>query len=195
MTYSIIGSGKVGSALARQFSRNGIPVGIANSRDPISLSALVDDLGGTVTALTVEQALEADVVILAIPFSAHRDIGRKLPYWKDKIVIDAMNTYGVPPEELGEHASTDVVARAFIGAKVVKTFNQLPAALLAKDPSQDGGRRVMFVWSRDAEAALTVTTLVGQLGFAPISLAGSAEGGKLLGLGGALILQNIIKHQ
>lgn len=31
MTYSIIGSGKVGTALARQFARNGIPVAIANT--------------------------------------------------------------------------------------------------------------------------------------------------------------------
>ena len=32
MTYSIIGSGNVGTALARQFTRSGIPVSIANSR-------------------------------------------------------------------------------------------------------------------------------------------------------------------
>ncbi len=195
MNYSIIGSGKVGTALARQFARNGIPVGVANTRDPITLSALVSELGDTVIAQTIDQALTADVVILAIPFNAHRDIGRKLAYWNGKIVIDAMNTYGVPPEELGDQLSSDIVARSFVGANVVKTFNQLPAALLAKDPAQDAGRRVMFVWSRGSEAASTITELVGQLGFAPISLGGTAETGKLLGLGGPLILQNIIKHQ
>lgn len=195
MTYSIIGSGKVGSALAHQFAKNSIPVGIANTREPITLSALVKELGDNVVAQTLDEALAADVVILAIPFSAHRDVGLKLPHWEGKIVIDAMNTYGVQPEELGDLASTDVVARSFYGAKVVKTFNQLPAALLAKDPSQDGGRRVMFVWSRDVGAASHVSNLVHQLGFAPISLAGISEGGEMLGLGGPLILQNIIKHQ
>lgn len=106
-----------------------------------------------------------------------------------------MNTYGVSPQELGDHASTDVVATAFAGAKVVKTFNQLPAALLAKDPAQDGGRRVMFVWGRYQEANTSVTDRVEQLGFAPISLGTITDGGKLLGLGGPLILQNIIKYQ
>ncbi|WP_337153681.1 hypothetical protein [Pseudomonas protegens] len=43
-----------------------------------------------------------------------------------------MNTYGVQPQELGDIASTDVVATAFVGARVVKTFNQLPATMLAK---------------------------------------------------------------
>jgi len=42
-----------------------------------------------------------------------------------------MNTYGVSPEELGNRESTDIVASAFVGARVVKTFNQLPAALPA----------------------------------------------------------------
>ena len=96
---------------------------------------------------------------------------------------------------MGDRASTDVVASAFLGAKVVKTFNQLPAALLAKDPAQEGGKRVMFVWSRDLKAATSVSELVEQLGFAPISLGNAAEGGKLLGLGGPLILQNIIQFQ
>ena len=32
MNYAIIGSGNVGSALARQFARSGIAVGIANTR-------------------------------------------------------------------------------------------------------------------------------------------------------------------
>lgn len=195
MTYSIIGSGKVGTALARQFARNGIPVGIANTRGPLSLAVLANELGDIVVAQTLEKALAADVVILAIPFSSHRDIGRTCANWNNKIVIDAMNTYGVPPEELGDQASTDVVAAAFRGAKVVKTFNQLPAALLAKDPAQDGGRRAMFIWSRDQKANTSVTELVDRLGFAPISLGTTPDGGKLLGLGGPLILQNIIKHQ
>jgi predicted dinucleotide-binding enzyme len=92
MTYSIIGSGKVGSALARQFARNGSPVGIANTRGPLSLAALTNELGDSIVAQSLEEAFSADIVILAIPFSAHRDIAGKIANWNDKIVIDAMNT-------------------------------------------------------------------------------------------------------
>ena len=45
MTYSIIGSGNVGTALARQFARSDITVGIANTRGPDSIAPLAKELG------------------------------------------------------------------------------------------------------------------------------------------------------
>ncbi|GAB3254955.1 NADPH-dependent F420 reductase [Chitinimonas naiadis] len=194
MTYSIIGAGKLGTALAQQFARKGIPVAIANSRGPESLTGLAATLGSTVTPQPLQEALKADIVILAIPFRAHAELARAVPHWNNRIVIDAMNTYGVSPEELGGEASSDVVAASLNAARVVKTFNQLPAGLLAKDPVQDGGRRVMFVWSRHEAASATVRELVDQLGFAPITLGSSTEAASMLELGGPLILQNLIKQ-
>ena len=141
MTYSIIGSGNVGSALARQFARSGIAVGVANTRGPDSIETLEKELAGYVTALTLQEAVKADVVILAIPFNAHADVARAAEQWTGRIVIDAMNTYGVPPEALKGQRSTVVVASAFPGASLVKTFNQLPAKLLAttRSSTADGG--------------------------------------------------------
>ena len=100
MTYSIIGSGNVGTALARQFARSGIAVGIANTRGPDSIAPLAKELGDKVVPLTLEEALKADVVILAVPFRAHTNVARALSSWAGKVVVDAMNTYGVSPEEL-----------------------------------------------------------------------------------------------
>ena len=194
MTYSIIGSGNVGTALARQFARSDITVGIANTRGPDSIAPLAKELGAKVVPQTLQDALKADVVILAVPFRAHPTVARALPSWSGKVVVDAMNTYGVSPEELKGQASTDVVAAAFPGAKVVKTLNQLPARLLAQDPSVNGGRRVMFVSSDDANAEALMATLVADLGFAPIQLGKVNEGGMLIGMGGSLILQNLVKQ-
>jgi predicted dinucleotide-binding enzyme len=194
MTYSIIGSGNVGSALARQFARSGIPVGIANTRGPDSIASLAEELGNKVVPLTLQEALKADVVILAVPFRAHTAVAVALADWSGKVVVDAMNTYGVAPEELKGQVSTDVVASAFPGAKVVKSLNQLPAKVLARDPAEHGGRRVMFVSSNDAGAEAAVAKLVADLGFAPIPLGKVNEGGKLIGMGGPLILQNLIKQ-
>jgi len=194
MTYSIIGSGNVGAALARQFARSGIAVGIANTRGPDSIAPLAKELGANVLPQTLQDALKANVVILAVPFRAHTTVARGLPIWSGKVVVDAMNTYGVSPEELNGQASTDVVAAAFPGAKVVKTLNQLPAKLLAQDPSVNGGRRVMFVSSNDVNAEALIATLVADLGFAPIQLGKINEGGMLIGMGGSLILQNLVKQ-
>jgi len=194
MTYSIIGTGNVGAALAGQFARSGIPVGIANTRGPDTIAPLASALGHHVVPLTLQDALAADIIILAVPFRAHTAVAKALSSWSGKLVVDAMNTYGIAPEELNGHASTDVVAAAFPGAKVVKTLNQLPAKVLAQDPVVNGGRRVMFVSSNDKEAELAAAKLVADLGFAPILLGSVEQGGMLIGMGGALILQNLIKQ-
>jgi 8-hydroxy-5-deazaflavin:NADPH oxidoreductase len=193
MTCSIIGSGNVGTALARQFARSGIAVSIANTRGPDSIKALTAELGDIVTATTLQDALEADAVILAVPFRAHPAVAAAATSWTGKIVVDAMNTYGVSPQELRGRASSDIVASAFSGAKVVKTLNQLPAKLLGTNPAEAGGRRVMFVSSNDDAAAASIAKLVGDLGFAPIAVGKINEGGALIGMNGPLILQNLIK--
>ncbi|MDC6169381.1 NADPH-dependent F420 reductase [Paucibacter sp. XJ19-41] len=194
MTYSIIGSGNVGSALARQFARSGIAVGVANARGPDSIEALEKEFAGYVTAQSLQDAVRADVVILAIPFAAHEAVARAGAPWTGRIVVDAMNTYGVPPEALRGQPSSLVVASAFGGAHVVKSLNQLPAKLLASDPVEHGGRRVMFLAGDDGRAVGVVAKLVGDLGFAPIALGTLAGVGTLLDKGGALILQNLVKQ-
>jgi predicted dinucleotide-binding enzyme len=197
MRYSIIGAGNVGAALARQFARSGIAVGIANTRGPASIAAIAKELGDRVVPLNLRDALEADVIILAVPFRAHAAIAAALPDWGGKLLIDAMNTYGIQPAELGGRASTQVVASAFVGAQVAKTLNQLPAKLLAQDPAVSGGRRVMFVAGDDARAETAAAQLVADLGFAPILLGKLEEGGQLIRFGGSgggtLALQNLIK--
>ncbi|PIF16734.1 MULTISPECIES: NADPH-dependent F420 reductase [unclassified Acidovorax] len=193
MNYAIIGSGNVGSALARQFARSGIAVSIANRRGAGSLTSLTAELGPKVTASSLSDAIKADVIILAVPFRAHAAIGAEKPDWAGTTVIDAMNTYGIDPEELQGKASSDVVASAFKGAKVVKTLNQLPAKLLAKDPAENGGRRVMFVSSNDDAASASIAQLVESLGFATIALGRVDKGGLLLERGAPLVLQNLIK--
>ena len=193
MTSSIIGSGHVGAALAGLFAASNRAVGIANTRGPDSLASIVHALGDRVVPQTLQDALKADVVILAVPFRAHTIVAQAREDWSGTIVVDAMNTYGVAPEELQGRVSSDVVADAFPGARVVKTLNQLPAKLLAKDPAEHGGRRVMFVAGNDAEAEAAIAKLVGDLGFAPITLGRVDAGGVLIGLGGPLVLQNLVR--
>lgn len=194
MTYAIIGTGNVGTALVRLFSRAGIEVSIANTRGPETIQPLVKELGTTVTARTLEDALEADIVFLAIPFVAVEKFARIRKDWSGKIVIDATNAYGVSPEVLAGRLSSDIVAKAVPGAAVVKAFNQLPAGVLSRDPSQDGGRRVVFVASNDEKASATVKALAQQLGFSPILVGRIDEGGRLLHIPGPLVLHNLVEH-
>jgi len=193
MTYAIIGTGNLGKALARQFTRSGIAVTIANSRGPESIADLVKELGPAASATTLLGALDADVVIFAVPFAVHRTIAQTRDNWQGKTVIDAMNFRETSLSPLDGLQSSDFVARSLPGAKIVKTFNQLPAALLATDPAQVGGRHVMFVAGNHDEANTEVASLVESLGFAPIVLGRICAGGRLLRFRGPLVLQNLTK--
>ncbi|MPV55009.1 NADP oxidoreductase coenzyme [Burkholderia sp. HI2761] len=179
MRYAIIGFGKIGHALARAFARNGINVAVATTRDPESFAAEAAAIGPTITPTTLAEAVKADIIFLAVRFESHPAVAKALADWNGKTVVDAMNTQA-PLEELDGLPSSAFVAKAFTGARLVKGFNHLVAAVLGQDPAVHGGRRVVFLASDDDEAAAEVGALAEKLGFAPIRLGGLSEGGWLV---------------
>ncbi len=199
MTIGIIGAGHIGQAVAKRLSSAGLEASISNSRGPESLSSLVRELGPGIKAATLQEAAKADIVFLAVPWTSHTDVVSDLPAWNGRIVIDAMNAVSIGPEgvaalDLGGRPSSEVVAEHLPGARVVKAFNTLTAAVLASDPRQSGGHRVMFMSGTDADAKTTVAHLIGQLGFAAIDL-GDFESGRRVQQfpGGPLAAVNLVK--
>src|SRR3954466_3004189 len=139
MSYTIIGFGKIGQALAHAFARKNIDVTVASRRPPEALAPQARAIGSTVVAKSLRDALKADTIILAVPLGEHREVAKALPSWKGKTVIDVTNAFGVPVEELDGQPSSTFVAKAYTGAKLVKGFNHLIAATLAADPILAGG--------------------------------------------------------
>jgi 8-hydroxy-5-deazaflavin:NADPH oxidoreductase len=199
VSYAIIGFGAVGQALAHAFARQNIKVAVASRRPPEALAPQALVIGPTVVAKSLRDALEADTIMLAVPFAEHRAVAKVLPSWEGKTIIDATNTYGVAPEELDGLPSSAFVAKAFTGAKLVKGFNHLAAATLAADPVVEGGHRVVFLSSDDEDAIAPVAALAKQLGFAPVKLGKLNEGGALVHargrVWGPLIFQDLFKKQ
>jgi predicted dinucleotide-binding enzyme len=197
MSYAIIGFGNIGQALARAFARKGIEVSVASTRDPESFASAAAAIGPTIIPKTVAEALKADIVFLAVRFESHRDVAKALPAWHGKTIVDVTNAYGVPPEELGGQVSSRAVAQAFAGARLVKGFNHLVAAVLDQDPAVHGGRRVVFLASDDEGAAAEIAALADKLGFAPVKLGGLSEGGLLVhahgNRWGQLIFKDLVK--
>ena len=197
MSYAIIGFGKIGHALAKAFARKGVEVSVATTRDPESFAADAAAIGPTIVAKTLAEAVKADVVFLAVRFEGHPDVAKALPTWQGKTIIDVTNAYGVPPEDLGGQPSSKVVAQAFSGARLVKGFNHLGAAVLDQDPAVHGGRRVVFLASDDDAAAEEIGALAENLGFAPVKLGGLSEGGLLVqargNSWGRLIFKDLVK--
>jgi 8-hydroxy-5-deazaflavin:NADPH oxidoreductase len=199
MTIGIIGAGHIGQAVAKRLSGAGLAASISNSRGPESLSSLVRELGSGIKAATRQEAAKADIVFLAVPWTTHTDVVSDLPPWNGRIVIDAMNAVSVGPTglaalDLGGRPSSEVVAEHVPGARVVKAFNTLLAAVLASEPRQFGGHRVVFMSGRDPDAKATVAHLIGQMGFAAIDL-GDFEAGRQVQQfpGGALAAVNLVK--
>lgn len=198
MSYAIIGFGKLGQALAKAFARSGIEVSVATTRDPESFASDAAVIGEKIIPTTLVDAVKAEVIFLAVRFESHQDVAKTLQTWEGKTIIDVTNAYGVPPEELGGQPSSKFVAQAFTGARLVKGFNHLIAAVLDQDPAVHGGKRVVFLASDDDGAAAEVAMLAENLGFSPIKLGGLSEGGLLVQARGnnwgKLIFKNLVQY-
>ena len=120
-----------------------------------------------------------------------------MPLWAGRILIDATNPVVQPGFRLADlngRTSTEVVASLSPGARVVKAANTLLSAVLAADPKQAGGRRVLFMSGDDVTAKEEAKGILENIGFATIDLGGLAIGGRLQQFpGGPLPALNLIK--
>jgi 8-hydroxy-5-deazaflavin:NADPH oxidoreductase len=186
----IIGAGRLGQAMARTAQRAGPPVVIANSRGPETLTSVVSALGDGVSAGTVEQAAAAGIVVLAVPWPRVPEAVQGIE-WTGQIVIDATNDFD--PSDLNGRTSSELVADLLEPARVVKTANTLTAAVLASDPHEAGGQRVIFLSGDDGDAKSEVIALFEAAGFFAIDLGGLSRGGVMQQVGGPLAGVNLIR--
>jgi 8-hydroxy-5-deazaflavin:NADPH oxidoreductase len=197
MKIGIIGAGGIGQAFAAQVVKAGYEVIVSNSRGPESLAEVVSQLGAHAVAGTRQDAAQADVVVLSVNWLHVTAALSGLPAWNGRILIDATNPVlqpGFRLAELNGSTSSEIVASLAPGARVVKTGNTLLRAVLAADPKQAGGHRVLFMSGDDDDAKAVVSGILEKAGFAVIDLGGLASGGKLQQFpGGPLPTLNLIK--
>jgi predicted dinucleotide-binding enzyme len=197
MNIGIIGTGGIGQALAGHIAKAGYETIVSNSRGPESLAALVSKLGPHAKAGTRQEAAQADVVVLAVPWVHVRGALSDLPPWNGRILMDATNPIIEPDfqvADLNGSTSSEIVASLAPGARVVKAANTLLRAVLAADPNEAGGHRVLFMSGDDAAAKAQVDSVLSKIGFATIDVGGLVSGGRLQQFpGGTLPTLNLIK--
>ncbi len=213
MSIGIIGSGALGSNVARALAKKDLSAMISNSRGPASLAPLIAELGGSIKAVTVEEAARADIVLVAVRWS---DLGKALaglPAWNGRIVIDGTNpvefldphspdaqdpanplaAYGIKAIDLGQKYSSELFCEFVPGARVVKALNHLDVQVLSQ-PEVSGGQRVQFYSGDDAAAKAEVRQLLEAIGYFPVDLGSLDVGGRLAQLPfGPLAATNFIK--
>jgi 8-hydroxy-5-deazaflavin:NADPH oxidoreductase len=182
MKIGIIGSGGIGQAFAQQVVTVGYEVVISNSRGVDSLSELIKQLGTKARAGSIEEAVNADLIFLAVQWIHLPAVAKQLSDWSGKIVIDPINPV-VPPEykiaELGGRTSSEVVQEMLPGVKLVKAFNTFPPQVLSASPTAAGGNRVIFYCGDDLPAKVVVKSVIDKIGFAGIDLGTLKEGAHL----------------
>jgi predicted dinucleotide-binding enzyme len=184
MRIGIIGSGNIGSTVARLLVDAGHEVAIANSRGPETLSDLVEDLGESARAGTVEEVASfGDAVLVAIPFGRYPDL--PAASLADRIVVDAMNYYPNRDGSIAEldddiTTSTELLAAHASDARVVKAFNTMNYRVLSDRGKPGGGedRLAIFIAGDDAQAKALASGLIEEIGFAPVDTGSLAKGGR-----------------
>lgn len=181
-TLGLIGSGNIGSTLARLAVDAGIDVVLSNSRGPETLARLVEELGPRARAATPAEAGAAgDWVVVTVPLGAIGQVPAE-PL-AGKVVLDTCNYYPqrdgqIPELDAEETTTSELVQRHLPGAKVVKAFNNIfykHLASLGRPPGADD-RTALPIAGDDADAKAAAAELLDKLGYDVVDVGPLAEG-------------------
>jgi predicted dinucleotide-binding enzyme len=181
-TIGLIGSGNIGSTVARLSVDAGHDVVLSNSRGPETLTDLVASLGPRARAATAAEAAAAgDIVVVTVPLKAYRDV--PVEPLRGKVVIDTDNYYpdrdGHIAELDDESTTTSELLQAHLPeSRVVKAFNNIFFGHLATlhRPAGDPERSVLAVAGDDAAAKQAVTEFLGSIGYDALDAGPLSEG-------------------
>jgi 8-hydroxy-5-deazaflavin:NADPH oxidoreductase len=172
----LIGSGNIGSTLARLAVDAGLDVVLSNSRAPQTLSGLVEELGPQARAATPAQAAAAgDWVIVTIPLAAIAAVPRE-PL-AGKTVIDTGNYYAprdgtIPELETQQLTDTEILQGHLANAHVVKAFNNINYNHLRALPRPAGAadRTALPIAGNDPGAKKHAAELLSLLGYDSVDM-------------------------
>jgi predicted dinucleotide-binding enzyme len=181
-TIGLIGSGNIGTAIARQAVAHGHDVVLSNSRGPETLADLVAELGPRARAATSTDAAAAgEVVVVTVPFKAYTQV--PVEPLAGKVVIDTNNYYferdGHYAEiDNGESAPSELLAAHLPASRVVKAFNAIRAdhIVTAGSPAGTPDRRALPIAGDDPEAKAVVASLLDSFGFDVVDAGPLVEG-------------------
>lgn len=176
----IIGSGAIGSTLARLALAAGQDVLLANSRGPESLTELIAQLGPRARAATVTEVADtADVVITAIPLTAHTNL--PVEALAGKLVLDTTNYYPQRDGQIAALDSNESTASELVQAHlsksfVVKAFNNITFASLGNGarPAGDPERNTLPIAGEDTAAKTRAAEVLDTLGYDALDYGGLA---------------------
>jgi 8-hydroxy-5-deazaflavin:NADPH oxidoreductase len=188
MTTAIIGTGGIGSVIARQLASGGETLRLS-SADPKSARTLADEIGpAAVVAASNRDALQGtDAVVLALRFTALKgviaEIAERLT---GEVVVVPSNPLSTDAQGnvtrlLPEAQSSGEVLAGWLppGARLALAFGTLPADVLESASNRSPEPAVLFYAADDDRASTEVERLIRTAGFEPARIAGIEQSGRL----------------
>jgi 8-hydroxy-5-deazaflavin:NADPH oxidoreductase len=188
MTTAIIGTGGIGSAIARQLASGGetLRLSSANEESARTLAAKIGP--AAVVANGNRDALQgADAVVLALRFGVLKgvinQIGAPLT---GKVVVVPSNPVGIDAQGnvsrlLPEGQSSGEVVTRWLpaGARLALAFGTMSADLFESSSNRSPEPAVLFYATDDDRAGQEVERLIRTAGFEPVKVGGIEQSGRL----------------
>jgi 8-hydroxy-5-deazaflavin:NADPH oxidoreductase len=188
MTTAIIGTGGLGSVIARQLASGGETLRLS-SADARSAQTLAAEIGPTaVAAVDNHDALAgADTVVLALRFSVLKSVIDEITdAVSDKVVVVPSNPVGLDAQgnvvrllPKGQHAGEVVAGWLPAGAHLAMAFGSMSGGLFTSSSNRSPERAVLFYATNDDRAGAEVERLIRTAGFEPVKIGGVEQSDRL----------------
>jgi 8-hydroxy-5-deazaflavin:NADPH oxidoreductase len=188
VTTAIIGTGVLGSAIARQLAAGGETLRLS-SADAKSARALAAQIGrAAVAAVGNRDALEgADAVVLALRFAVLKGVADEIADSLTGMVVVvpsnplSTDAQGKVSRVLPEGQSSGEVVAGWLpaGARLVMAFGTMSADLLVSSASRSPGPAVLFYATDDDRAGEEAERLIRTAGFEPVKAGGLKQSSRL----------------
>lgn len=188
MTTAIIGTGVLGSAIARQLASGGERLRLS-STDRDSAQSLATEIGGTaVVAVDNGDALRgADSAVLALRFTVLKGVLSEIAdALTDKLVVVPSNplttdAQGKVSRLLPDGQSSGRVVGGWLpaGARLAMAFGSMSADLFESSSRRTPEPAVLFYVADDDRAGQEVEGLIRTAGFEPMKVGGNEQSGRL----------------
>jgi len=188
MTTAIIGTGGIGSAIARRLASGGETLRLS-SADPASAPRLAAQIGrAAVVAVDNRDALQgADAVVLALRFTVLKGVideiagsltGQLVVVPSNPLTLDAHgNLSRVLPE--GQSSGKVVAGWLPAGARLAMAFGSMSADLFESASNRSPEPAVLFYATDDDRDGEEVERLIRAAGFEPVKAGGLEQSGRL----------------
>ncbi len=188
MTTAVIGTGVIGSVIARELASGGETLRLS-SADHESARMLAAEIGrAAVVAAGNRDALQgADAIVLALRFTVLKAVideiagplaGKLVVVPSNPLSTDAQgNVSRLLPE--GQSSGEVVAGWLPAGARLAMAFGTLPADLLESSSNRSPEPAVLFYASEDDRAGQEVERLIRTAGFDPVKAGGLEQSGRL----------------